>query len=56
MNVINKYLTILIALIFCAISFCLGVRHAVEHSEIYVENDLIVIELDGQVYEHFLEE
>ena len=29
-----------------------GIQHAVLSSEIYIEEDAILIDLDGQVYEH----
>lgn len=44
-------LSIVIALAF-AVGYSAGVRHAVEDSRVYVANDSVFIEIDGEIYEH----
>jgi len=32
-----------------------GIRHAVEDSRLYAEGSSVFIDLDGQVYEHYID-
>lgn len=38
-----------------AASFKAGVRHAIEDSRIDAEDSVVFIDLDGQVYEHYID-
>ncbi len=37
------------------VSFEAGIRHAIEDSRIDAEDSVVFIDLDGQVYEHYVD-
>ena len=32
-----------------------GIRHAIEESKVYAEGSSVFIDMDGQVYEHYID-